>query len=69
LTKATNLLNLYSGVDSTKLKNNSKKDLKKEDLDELNDKRPQRRIRMNLTNLADKTPELSKSNFTYIKKD
>ena len=69
LTKATNLLNLYSGVDSAKLKNNSKKDLKKEDLDELNDKRPQRRIRMNLTNLADKTPELSKSNFIYIKKD
>ena len=69
LTKATNLLNLYSGVDSNKLKKNSKKDFKKEELDELNDKRPQRRIRMNLNNLADKTPELSKSTFTYIKKE
>ena len=69
LTKATNLLNLYSGVDSNKLKKNSKKDLQKEELDELNDKRPQRRIRMNLNNLADKTPELSKSNFTYIQKE
>ena len=69
LTKATNLLNLYSGVDTNKLKKNSKKDLKKEELDELNDKRPQRRIRMNLNNLADKTPELSKSTFTYIKKE
>ena len=69
LTKATNLLNLYSGVDINKLKKNSKKDLKKEELDELNDKRPQRRIRMNLNNLADKTPELSKSTFTYIKKE
>ena len=69
LTKATNLLNLYSGVDTNMLKKNSKKDFKKEELDELNDKRPQRRIRMNLNNLADKTPELSKSTFTYIKKE
>ena len=68
LTKATNLLNLYSGVDSNKLRKKSNKDLKnEEEFNELNDKRPQRRMRINLNNLADKTPELSKNTFTYIR--
>ena len=68
LTKATNLLNLYSGVDSNKLRKKSNKDLKnEEEYNELNDKRPQRRMRINLNNLADKTPELSKNTFTYIR--
>ena len=67
LTKATNLLNLYSGVDSNKLKKNGEKDIKKDEFDELNDKRPQRRMRINLNNLTDKTPELSKTTFTYIR--
>jgi Ca2+-binding EF-hand superfamily protein len=67
LTKATNLLNLYSGVDSNKLKKNGEKDIKKDEFDELNDKRPQRRMRINLNNLTDKTPELSKNTFTFGK--
>ena len=68
LTKATNLLQLYSGVDNSKVNSKEdKKEKKKEENNDLNDKRPQRRIRINLNNLTDKTPELSKNTFTFGK--
>ena len=63
LSKATNLLQLYSGVDNSK----TNKEMKKEESKDLKEKRPQRRIRMNLNNLTDKTPELSKNTFTFGK--
>ena len=63
LSKATNLLQLYSGVDNSK----TNKEEKKEESKDLKEKRPQRRIRMNLNNLTDKTPELSKNTFTFGK--
>ena len=66
LAKATNLLQLYSGVDNTKVKE-EKKDKNKEESKDLKEKRPQRRMRINLNNLTDKTPELSKNTFTFGK--
>ena len=62
LIKATNLLQLYSGVDNNKIKKEEKKEKTKEEIEDLTEKRPQRRIRMNLNNLKDKTPELAKKN-------
>ena len=66
LAKATNLLQLYSGVDNNKVKE-EKKDKNKEESKDLKEKRPQRRMRINLNNLTDKTPELSKNTFTFGK--
>ena len=66
LAKATNLLQLYSGVDNTKVKE-EKKDKNKEESKDLKEKRPQRRMRINLNNLTDKTPGLSKNTFTFGK--
>ena len=37
----------------------------KEESKDLKEKRPQRRMRINLNNLTDKTPELSKNTFTF----
>ena len=70
LTKATNLLQLYSGVDTSKKKEEKKENPKKEEKKEGKDhgkQRPQRRVRIKLDNLADKTPELSKNTFTFGK--
>ena len=66
LSKATNLLQLYSGVDNSKVKE-EKKEKKNEESKDLKEKRPQRRTRINLNNLTDKTPELSKNTFTFGK--
>ena len=63
LSKATNLLQLYSGVDNSKKKEEKKPE--KEESNDLKEKRPQRRMRINLNNLTDKTPELSKNTFTF----
>ena len=63
---AANILQLYSGVDSTPVDiEKDKKDSKKKDDKEKN--RPQRRVRIKLDNLMDKTPELSKNTFTFGK--
>ena len=67
LSKATNLLQLYSGVDNSKVTKEEKKEKKKEESNDLKDKRPQRRNRINLNVLTDKTPELSKNAFTFGK--
>ena len=66
LSKETNLLQLYSGVDNSKVKE-EKKEKKNEESKDLKEKRPQRRMRINLNNLTDKTPELSKNTFTFGK--
>ena len=69
LTEATNLLQLYSGVDINKNKKEEEKK-EKQKKEEKNDKtkqRPQRRIRIKVDNLVDKTPELSKNTFTFGK--
>ena len=64
---AANILQLYSGVDNKPVDINDdkkdKKDEKKKDEKEKN--RPQRRVRIKLDNLMDKTPELSKNTFTF----
>ena len=64
--KGASILQLYSGVDNKpvdiekdKIEENKKGDKEKQ--------RPQRRIRIKLDNLMDKTPELSKNGFTYGK--
>ena len=72
LTQATNLLQLYSGVEINKIRNKEEKKekAKKEenkDNKEHTKQRPQRRVRIKLDNLADKTPELSKNTFTFGK--
>jgi len=72
LTQATNLLQLYSGVEFNKIRNKEEKKekAKKEenkDNKEHTKQRPQRRVRIKLDNLADKTPELSKNTFTFGK--
>ena len=62
----TNILQLYSGVDNQKVNIEKKeKEKKKNKIDDKENKRPQRRIRIKLDNLADKTPELSKNIFTF----
>ena len=63
LSKATNLLQLYSGVDNSKKKEEVKQE--KDESKDLKEKRPQRRMRINLNNLTDKTPELSKNTFLF----
>ena len=56
---------MYSGVDNTNNITKEKK-LSEEKNEDLKDKRPQRRMRINLNNLTDKTPQLSKNNgFIY----
>ncbi len=69
LTEATNLLQLYSGVDINKNKKeeDKKEKQKKEEKNDKTKQRPQRRIRIKLDNLVDKTPELSKNTFTFGK--
>ena len=71
LTEAANLLQLYSGVDTSKNKNKEeKKNLEKKSDKKEKEKekqRPQRRVRIKLDNLVDKTPELSKNTFTFGK--
>jgi len=63
---AANILQLYSGVDNAPVElDKDKKDAKKKDEKEKN--RPQRRVRIKLDNLMDKTPELSKNTFTFGK--
>jgi len=63
---AANILQLYSGVDNTPVDSDKdKKNNKKKDEKEKN--RPQRRVRIKLDNLMDKTPELSKNTFTFGK--
>ena len=63
---AANILQLYSGVDNKPVEGDKdKKDDKKKDDKEKN--RPQRRVRIKLDNLMDKTPELSKNTFTFGK--
>ena len=63
---AANILQLYSGVDNKPVDaDKDKKDDKKKDDKEKN--RPQRRVRIKLDNLMDKTPELSKNTFTFGK--
>ena len=65
---AQNILQLYSGVDNKPVdihKDEKKnKDKKKDDKES---KRPQRRERIKLDNLMDKTPEISKNAFTFGK--
>ena len=67
---AANILQLYSGVDNKPVDVNKdekdKKD-KKDKKDDKESKRPQRRARIKLDNLLDKTPEMSKSTFTFGK--
>ena len=65
---AANILQLYSGVDNKPVNNDEKKDEKKDKKkDDKESKRPQRRVRIKLDNLMDKTPEISKNTFTFGK--
>ena len=67
--KANNILQMYSGVDNNNNITKEKK-LSEEKNEDLKDKRPQRRMRINLNNLTDKTPQLSKNNgFTFGKNE
>ena len=63
---AANILQLYSGVDNKPVANDDKKDKDKKK-DDKESKRPQRRVRIKLDNLMDKTPEISKNTFTFGK--
>ena len=64
--KGASILQLYSGVDNKPV--DIEKDKKEENKTGDKEKqRPQRRIRIKLDNLMDKTPELSKICFTYGK--
>ena len=81
LTEAQNILQLYSGVGNKpfdipiKDENDEKKnDNKKEEgnekkNDDIETKRPQRRDRIKLDKLLDKTPEISKKTFTLDKNE
>ena len=65
---SANILQLYSGVDNKPVNNDEKKDEKKDKKkDDKESKRPQRRVRIKLDNLMDKTPEISKNTFTFGK--
>ena len=65
---AANILQLYSGVDNKPVDNDEKKDKDKDKKkDDKESKRPQRRVRIKLDNLMDKTPEISKNTFTFGK--
>ena len=61
---AQNILQLYSGVENKPAEKDDKKEKAKDNKDS---KRPQRRARIKLDNLMDKTPEMSKSTFTFGK--
>ena len=64
--KGASILQLYSGVDNKPI--NIDKDMKEENKKGDKEKqRPQRRVRIKLDNLMDKTPELSKKDFTFGK--
>ena len=64
---ATNILQLYSGVDNKPVDTNKEEKKEKEKKDDKESKRPQRRARIKLDNLMDKTPEISKNTFTFGK--
>ena len=65
---AANILQLYSGVDNKPVANDDKKEKDKDKKkDDKESKRPQRRVRIKLDNLMDKTPEISKNTFTFGK--
>ena len=77
LAGAQNILQLYSGVDNNTV-DNPKKEKKNENKkeegnekknDDLETKRPQRRDRIKLDKLLDKTPETSKKIFTFRKNE
>ena len=64
--KGASILQLYSGVDNKPVdtEKDNKEDNKKGDKEK---QRPHRRVRIKLDNLMDKTPELSKRDFTFGK--
>ena len=64
--KGASILQLYSGVDNkpVDIDKDKKEEKKKDDKEK---QRPHRRVRIKLDNLMDKTPELSKSGFTFGK--
>ena len=64
--KGASILQLYSGVDNkpVDIDRDKKEEKKKEDKEK---QRPQRRVRIKLDNLMDKTPEISKNSFTFGK--
>ena len=65
---AANILQLYSGVDNKPVeKEKNEKKEKEKKVDDKENKRPQRRVRIKLDNLLDKTPEISKNTFTFGK--
>ena len=65
---AANILQLYSGVDNKPVEKEKKEKKEKEKkVDDKENKRPQRRVRIKLDNLLDKTPEISKNTFTFGK--
>ena len=64
---AQNILQLYSGVDNKPVDVNKEEKKEKEKKDDKESKRPQRRARIKLDNLMDKTPEISKNTFTFGK--
>jgi hypothetical protein len=65
---AQNILQLYSGVDNKPVDiNKDEKKNKDKKKDDKESKRPQRRVRIKLDNLMDKTPEISKNAFTFGK--
>ena len=65
---AQNILQLYSGVDNKPIDvNKDEKKEKEKKKDDKESKRPQRRVRIKLDNLMDKTPEISKNAFTFGK--
>ena len=65
---AQNILQLYSGVDNKPVDvNKDEKKEKEKKKDDKESKRPQRRVRIKLDNLMDKTPEISKNAFTFGK--
>ena len=64
---AQNILQLYSGVDNKPVEQKDDKKDKDKKKDDKESKRPQRRVRIKLDNLMDKTPEISKNAFTFGK--
>ena len=62
-----NILQLYSGVDNKPVEQKDDKKDKDKKKDDKESKRPQRRVRIKLDNLMDKTPEISKNAFTFGK--
>ena len=64
---AQNILQLYSGIDNKPVEQKDGKKDKEKKKDDKESKRPQRRVRIKLDNLMDKTPEISKNTFTFGK--